>query len=71
LKVHRQFGWKCHEATTLVALAISQRGRTGTLDAQGQAWLDAARSIAEERGLGIVTRQVEQLRRSVGGDARV
>jgi hypothetical protein len=71
LEVHRQFGWKYHEATTLVALATSQRRRTGTLDAQGLAWLDGARSIAEERGLALVTTQVEQLRRSVGGDARV
>jgi tetratricopeptide (TPR) repeat protein len=71
LEVHRQFGWRYHEATTLVALAISQRRRTGALDAQGQAWLGDALSIAEARGLGIVTRQVEQLRRSVGGDARV
>jgi hypothetical protein len=44
---------------------------SGTLDAQGLAWLDGARSIAAERGLAIVTKQVEQLRRSVGGDARV
>jgi DNA-binding SARP family transcriptional activator/tetratricopeptide (TPR) repeat protein len=71
LEVHRQFGWTYHEATTLVALAISQRRRTGTLDPQGLAWLDGARSIAGERGLAIVTKQVEQLRRSVGGDARV
>jgi DNA-binding SARP family transcriptional activator/tetratricopeptide (TPR) repeat protein len=71
LEVHRQLGWRYHEATTLVALAISQRRRTGAVDARGQAWLDDARSIADERGLGIVAKQVEQLRRSIGGDARV
>lgn len=71
LDVHRRFGWTYHEATTLVALAISQRRRTGTLDARGLAWLDGARAIAAARGLSIVTKQVEQLRRSVGGDARV
>ncbi len=71
LEVNLEFGWKYHEATTLVALAVSQHRRTGRLDARGQAWLHDAASIAAERGLGIVTRQVEQLRRSIGGDARV
>ncbi len=69
LEINLEFGWRYHEATTLVALAVSQRRRTGTLDAQGRAWLDDAASIAADRGLGIVTRQVEQLRRSIGGDA--
>ena len=59
------FGWKYHEATTLVALALSQRRRTGRLDAQGRAWLDEATSIGADRGLALVTAQAEQVR----GDA--
>jgi hypothetical protein len=62
LEVNRQFGWRYHEATTLVALATSQRRRTARSTRQGQGWLDGARSIAEVRGLAVVTRQVEQLR---------
>jgi tetratricopeptide (TPR) repeat protein len=69
LEINRQFGWRYHEATTLVALAVSRLRRTGTLDAEGCAWLDAAAAIATERGLGIVTSQVERLRQSIGGDA--
>jgi hypothetical protein len=71
LEINLQFGWRYHEATTMVALAVSQQRRSGTLDARGHAWLDDAASIAAERGLDIVTRQVEQLRRSIGGDALV
>jgi hypothetical protein len=52
-----------------VALAVSQHRRTGTLDAGGRAWLDDAAAIAEEHGLGVVTAQVERLRRSLAGDA--
>ena len=37
LEVNLEFGWKYHEATTLVALAVSQHRRSGTLDAQGRA----------------------------------
>ncbi len=32
LEITRAFGWEYHEATTLVALALSQRRRTGSLD---------------------------------------
>lgn len=71
LEINVAFGWKYHEATTLVALAVSQYRRTGTLDARATAWLDDAAAIAEERGLGIVTTQVGRLRRSMGSDARL
>jgi tetratricopeptide (TPR) repeat protein len=69
LEINLEFGWKYHEATTLVALAVSQHRRNGRLDAQGRAWLDDAASIAADRGLGMVTKQVRELRRSIGGDA--
>jgi len=69
LEINVDFGWRYHEATTLVALAVSQQRREGTLDGQGLAWLDDAAAIAADRGLGIVTRQVEQVRRTIGGDA--
>lgn len=71
LAINAEFGWKYHEATTLVALAVSQHRRRGTLDAEGHAWLADAASIAAERGLDIVTRQVDQLRRSMGSDAQL
>jgi DNA-binding SARP family transcriptional activator len=71
LEINVAFGWKYHEATTLVALAVSQYRRTGTLDTEGAAWLDDAAAIAAERGLGMVTAQVERLRRSIAGDAGV
>ena len=63
LEVNVSFGWKYHEATTLVALALSQRRRSGRLDAQGRAWLDEAEAIGADRGLAIVTAQVAQIRR--------
>jgi tetratricopeptide (TPR) repeat protein len=66
LEVNVAFGWRYHEATTLVALALSQRRRTGTLDAQGRAWLDRAAAIAAECGSAMVATQVERTRR---GDA--
>lgn len=66
LEVNESFGWRYHEATTLVALAISQRRRTGTLDAEGRAWLDRAGAIAAECGSAIVAEQVARIRR---GDA--
>ncbi|MEN3272493.1 MAG: hypothetical protein V7636_1254, partial [Actinomycetota bacterium] len=69
LEINVAFGWKYHEATTLVALAVSRLRRTGALDAEAAAWLDDAAAIADERGLGIVTAQVERLRRAAAGDA--
>jgi hypothetical protein len=60
------FGWRYHEATSLVALALSQRRRTGALDATGRAWLDRAGAIAAECGAATVVRQVDRTRR---GDA--
>ena len=66
LDVNVSFGWSYHEATTLIALAISQRRRTGTLDATGQAWLDRAATIAAECGSATVADQVDRIRR---GDA--
>ena len=71
LEINVAFGWKYHEATTLVALAVSQYRRTGALDAEGAAWLDAGAAIAEERGLGIVTTQIDRLRQAIAGEARL
>ncbi|HEX6658770.1 MAG TPA: hypothetical protein VF065_11840, partial [Ilumatobacter sp.] len=66
LDVNVSFSWRYHEATTLIALAISQRRRTGALDATGQAWLDRAATIAAECGSATVADQVTRIRR---GDA--
>ena len=51
LDVARAFGWRYHEATTLVALALSQKRRTGALDDTALAWLDEAMAIGVERDL--------------------
>jgi hypothetical protein len=66
LDVNVSFGWRYHEATTLIALAVSQRRRTGTLDATGQGWLDRAATIAAECGSVTVA---EQVTRTLRGDA--
>jgi tetratricopeptide (TPR) repeat protein len=63
LEINVSFGWVYHQATTLVDLALSQRRRSGRLDAQGQAWLDDAEAIAADRGLANVIEQVAQIRR--------
>ncbi len=66
LDVNLTFGWRYHEATTLVAMAVSQQRRNGALDAQSRAWLDRAEDIATECGSATITAQVRQARR---GDA--
>lgn len=66
LGVSVSFGWRYHEATTLVALALSQRRRTGTLDARGRTWLERAEAIAAECGSATIATQVDRARR---GDA--
>ena len=62
LDTARAFGWKYHEATTLVALALSQTRRTGALDRDATGWLEAAEAIGLDRALSIVTLQVESVR---------
>jgi DNA-binding SARP family transcriptional activator/tetratricopeptide (TPR) repeat protein len=62
LETARSFGWKYHEATTLVALARSRQRRTGSLDDDSNAWLDAAEAIATDRGLLGVTAQIAAAR---------
>jgi hypothetical protein len=62
LDVTLAFGWRYHEATTLVALARSQHRRTGTLDGDAVQWLDDAEAIATERGLDGVLTQVAAVR---------
>ena len=68
LEVNVSFGWRYHEATTLLALALSRCRRTGTLDAAARTWLDRAGAIAAECGSTVVATQVERTRR---GDALV
>jgi tetratricopeptide (TPR) repeat protein len=70
LAVNLAFGWEYHEATTLVALALSRVRRSGALDDRSAAGLDRAAAIAEERGLALVAAQVARLRAG-GGDARL
>jgi len=62
LELNLSFGWKYHEATTLVALARSQHRRIGTLDERGCTWLDDAEAISTDRGIRIVAAQVARLR---------
>lgn len=63
LELNRSFGWKYHEATTLVALARSQHRRTGSLDDRGRSWLDDAEAISTGRGIRVVAAQVARLRK--------
>lgn len=62
LELNRSFGWKYHEATTLVALARSQHRRAGSLDDRGRSWLDDAEAISTDRGIRVVAAQVARLR---------
>ena len=62
LELNRSFGWKYHEATTLVALARSQQRRTGALDERAHGWLDDATAISGDRGIRIVAAHVARLR---------
>jgi len=59
LEVAGSFGWRYHEATTLVALARSQARRSGTLDDAAMSWLTSASELASEFDLPGVARQVE------------
>jgi tetratricopeptide (TPR) repeat protein len=69
LEINRAFGWTYHEATTLVALALSRVRRHGALDEQGRAWLDEAGAISAERKIGIVEAQVSHLRETASAEA--
>ena len=56
LDITLAFGWKYHEATTLVALALSQKRRTGALDDDARRGSTTPRPSASERGLPGVAR---------------
>jgi len=62
LAVARSFGWRYHEATTLIALALSKWRRTESLDHEASSWLALASEIGIECELPIVIAQVERLR---------
>jgi tetratricopeptide (TPR) repeat protein len=62
LEVNLEFGWRYHEATTLVALALSQKRRAHSLDEEGRAWLNRAEAISAECGMTIVDKQIAQVR---------
>jgi len=62
LELNRAFGWRYHEATTLVALARSRYRRTGCIDGLARRWLDDAEAISRARGIALVTEAVEDLR---------
>jgi hypothetical protein len=55
-------GWRYHEATTLLALALSRRRRTGGLDDEALGWLDEADVIALDRALPNISRQAAAIR---------
>ena len=60
-----RFGWRYHEATTLVALARSCLRRTGHLDDRARSRLEAAQAIVAEHGLSLVAHQIESVRAGV------
>ncbi len=62
LQIARSFGWKYHEATTLIALAGSRRRRDCVLDDDANAWLDEAGAIGVDFGLLGVLAQIELVR---------
>jgi len=62
LAVARSFGWRYHEATTLVALALSRRRRSGLLDQDATSWLALASEIGTKCNLPIVVSQVDAVR---------
>jgi DNA-binding SARP family transcriptional activator len=62
LDVALAFGWRYHQATTLVALSRSQQRRTGTLGEDATQWLDEAEAIAAECGLSGVLAQIAEVR---------
>lgn len=62
LEVASSFGWRYHEATTLVALARSRARRTGALDDEAMSWLTSASELATECDLPGVARQVDAVR---------
>jgi len=62
LEVKLEFGWRYHEATTLVALALSQKRRAHSLDEEGRGWLDRAEAISAECGMAIVDKQIAEFR---------
>ena len=64
LDLNRSYGWRYHEATTLLALARSQHRRTGALDEVGCQWLADAEAISKDRGIRIVTAEISRLRAS-------
>jgi hypothetical protein len=64
LEVNLEFGWRYHEATTLVALARSQKRRARSLDEEGRGWLDRAEAISAECGMAIVDKQIAVVRSS-------
>jgi tetratricopeptide (TPR) repeat protein len=62
LRTAEAFDWQYHRATTLVALALSQKRRTGALDDEADAWLEQAIAIGTERNLPIVLTQAAAVR---------
>jgi len=62
LAMATDLGWIYHRTTTLIALALSRRRRTGALDAEAHRWLDEAEAIAVDRGLQHALIQVDRLR---------
>jgi len=67
LGIAQSFGWRYHEATSLVALARSRRRRTGALDEEALEWLDAADFIGAACNLDGVRSQVSAVRHEETG----
>jgi len=61
LAITESWGWRYHEASTLVAMARSRFRSTGALDDTATRWLDRAGSIAQECDLAILARQIHDL----------
>jgi DNA-binding SARP family transcriptional activator len=62
LATTKAFGWWYHQATTLVALALSRKRRSGCLDNEAHARLDEAEAIAVDRALPNISQRVTSVR---------
>jgi hypothetical protein len=62
LATTKAFGWWYHQATTLVALALSRKRRNGCLDDEAHDRLDQAEVIAVDRVLPNISHNVRSVR---------
>jgi hypothetical protein len=56
-----EFGWKYHRATTLLALAQNRYREKGSLDREGETWLDEASELCRAGGFRSWLPQIDEL----------